>query len=115
MSSTRHPPGGLPGLILSGTPPRPKNPPSPLRLIPADAELVVQTRGPRQLVEAVTTLDYIKDVLALDAYKELLDATQTRRFFQMVAYFERELGVSWPELLDRIGGAATALPTKPAQ
>src|SRR5262245_11647722 len=112
MSSTRYLLGGLLGLVLCVSPLRAEKPPSPLRLIPADAELVVQTRGPRQLVEAVTTLDYIKEVLALDAYKELLDATQTRRFFQMVAYFERELGVSWPELLDRIGGGGAALASK---
>src|SRR6266540_2132993 len=112
MSSTRYLLGGLLGLVLCVSPLRAETPPSPLRLIPADADLVVQTKAPRQLVEAVTSLDYIKELLAIDAYRELLNSTQTRRFFQMVAYFERELGASWPELLDRLGGGGAALATK---
>src|SRR5262249_32274037 len=58
------------------------------------------------------TLDYVKDLQALENVKEFLDSTQTRRFFQLVAWFERELGVSWPELLDRIGGGGAALASK---
>ena len=64
------------------------------------------------IVEAVLSLDYIKDLQKLDAYKEVLDSTQIRRFFQMVSWFERELGASWPELLDRLGGGGAALATK---
>src|SRR5262245_14394704 len=112
MSRIRYLLGGLLGLVLCASPLRAEKPPSPLRLIPAEADLVVQTQGPRQLVEAITTLDYVKNLQELDNVKELLDSTQTRRFFQMVAWFERELGIAWPELLDRIGGGGAALASK---
>jgi len=112
MPSLRHLLGGLLALVLCGSPLRAEKPPSPLRLIPAEADLVLQTKSPRQLVEAIITLDYIKNLQNLDTVKEVLDATQTRRFFQMVAWFERELGASWPELLDRLGGGGAALATK---
>ena len=36
--------------------------------------------------------------------RELLDSTNARRFFQLVAYFEKELGLPWPQLLDRLAG-----------
>src|SRR5262249_18666638 len=111
MPSTRHLLGGLLGLVLCVAPLRADKPP-PLRLLPADADLVIQPRGPRPLPEAGTTTHYVKKLLALDGIKELLDGTQTRRFYQMVAYFERELGVSWPELLDRVGGGGAALAAK---
>src|SRR5690349_18909386 len=105
MRSTRHLLGGFLALALCAGSLRAEVP-SPLRLIPQEVELVVQTKGLRRLVESVTSLDYFKDLLALDPVKQLLDSTQVRRFNQMVAYFEKELGVSRTELLDRLGGAA---------
>jgi hypothetical protein len=104
--------GGLLGLVLCAGPLRAEGPPSPLRLVPADTDLVLQAKSPRQLVETVLTIDYIKDLQKLGAYKEVLDSTQLRRFMQMVAWFERELGASWPELLDRLGGGGAVLATK---
>ena len=108
MRLTRHLVGSLLGLALCSGSLRAETP-SPLRLIPQEAELVLQTKGLRPLVEAVTSLDYFKDVLALDPVKQFLDSTQARRFNQMVAYFEKQLGVSKAELLDRLGvGVALA-------
>jgi hypothetical protein len=103
--------GGLIGLALCVMPLRAETP-SPLRLIPAEADLVVQTAGPRKLVEAVTTVELFKKIQELSNIRERLDSTTIRRFYQMVAYFERELGAAWPELLDRLGGGGAALATK---
>src|SRR5262249_54929086 len=104
--------GGLLGLVLCVSPLRAESPPSPLRLIPGDADLVLQAKSPRQLVETLLRLDYTKELQQLTVYKEVLESTQARRFLQMVSWFERELGASWPELLDRLGGGGAALASK---
>ena len=109
MRLTRHLLGGLLGLALCAGTLRADTLPSPLRLIPQEAELVIQAKAPRQLMETVTSLDYVKQLLAFDIVKEFLDSTQARRFNQMVAYFEKELGVSRLELMDRVGGGGAAL------
>jgi hypothetical protein len=91
---------------------RAETPPSPLRLIPAEADLLVEVKQPRQLAEALTTLDLLKQLNQFAAYKEVLDSTQARRFFQLLAYVEKELGAKWPELLDRLAGGGAAVGVK---
>jgi hypothetical protein len=84
----------------------------PTRLIPADAELVVEVKQPRGLVEAITKLDVVKDLQQIPNVKEFLDSTQYRRFHQLVAYYERELSAGWPELLDKLAGGGAAVGMK---
>jgi len=78
-------------------------------LIPDKAEFLVQIHQPRQLVEAITTFEAFQQLQKLGAAKEVLNSTQYRRFYQLVAYFEKELGAKWPELLDRLAGNGAAL------
>jgi hypothetical protein len=87
-------------------------PASPVRLIPAQADLLVEVRQPRLLIETLTTLDTVKQLQAFPAVKEQLGSTNVRRFYQLVAYFEKELGAPWPELLDRLAGGGAALGVK---
>jgi hypothetical protein len=91
---------------------RAESPPSPLRLIPDVTDVVVEVKQPRQLVEAVTTLDAVKGFMGLEAVQEFYDSTTSRRFYQLLAYFEKELGAKWPELLDKLGGGGAALGIK---
>lgn len=91
---------------------RADQPPSPLDLMPDQGELLIEVPSPRQLVETLTTLDTLKQLEQLGVSKELLNSTQYRRFYQLVAYFEKELGAKWPELLDRLGGNGAALGIK---
>jgi hypothetical protein len=83
--------------------------PTPLRLMPDQADVLVQIDSPRQLVESATTADLFQQFQKLEAIRELYDSTNSRRFYQLVAYFEKNLGCSWPELLDRIGGGGLAI------
>jgi hypothetical protein len=46
------------------------------------------------------------------AVQEQLESTQARRFFQLVAYFEKQLGAQWLTLLDRIAGGGMAFGAK---
>src|SRR5205814_1660594 len=77
-------------VLLAAVPVHAEMPPS--RLIPAQADLVLEVHQPRQLVESITKLDTFKQLQQFAAVKELLDSTQYRRFYQFIAYYEKELG-----------------------
>ncbi len=81
----------------------------PLQLIPKQAGLVVVVEHPRKLAEAVRDLDAYQSAQSLPTVREFLDSTVARRFFRLVAYYERELGAKWPELLDKVAGGGVAL------
>ena len=77
---------------------------SPLRYIPAETDMVIEASNPKNLVEALYYLDTVKKLQEFTSVKELLDSTSYRRFYKLVAYFEKELGAKWPELLDQLSG-----------
>src|SRR5208283_243986 len=93
-------------------PVRAETPPDPLRLIPDQADLVFKIERPRQLVEAIINLDVIKQLQTLEAFKEFNDSTNYRRFYQFLAYFEKQMGGQWPDLVDRLAGGGAALGVK---
>jgi hypothetical protein len=87
-------------------------PRSPIRLIPAQADLLIQVRSPRRLVELVRNLDILQQIQTLPFVKEQLGGTQARRARQLLAYAEKQLGGKWPKLLDGIAGGGAALGLK---
>jgi hypothetical protein len=88
-------------------------PPDPLRLVPSSqADLILKVDKPRRLVETVLGLDALKQLQKLQAVREISDSTNSRRFLQLVAYFEKELGVKWPEMLDRLAGGGAVVAVK---
>jgi hypothetical protein len=91
---------------------RAEAPPDPLRLIPDKADVIIKVDQPRKLVETFYNLEIFKQFLKLDALKEAYDSTNSRRFFQLVAYYEKQLGMKWPDLLDRLAGGGMALGVK---
>ena len=86
--------------------------PSPLRLVPDSADLLVQMHNPRRLVETITNLDAVKKVQQFPYVQELLSSTDGRRYYQLLAYFEKELGANRLELLDRLAGGGVVLAAK---
>jgi hypothetical protein len=112
MHPFRHILGGLACALALAACARADAPPSPLRLVPDQADFVVQVHQPRRLVETATSSDLLKQVRTLDAFKEFFDSTNYRRFYQLVAYVEKELGMPWPQLLDRLAGGGMALGVK---
>lgn len=84
----------------------------PARLLPEQTDLLIQVPQPRKLVETMLALDTLEQFQQLAPIRELLDSTNARRFRQLVAYFEKELGVPWPQLLDRLAGRGAALGVK---
>jgi hypothetical protein len=89
-----------------------KAPPSPLRLIPVEADAFAEVPSPRKLVETGLDLQIYKQLKNFPAARELLDNTKLRRGKQLLAYFEKELGAKWPDLLDRLAGGGIAAGAK---
>ena len=86
--------------------------PDPLRFIPDKAELILKIEQPRQLVEGFTQLDSFKQAQQLEPVRKFLDSAQARRLLEFLAYYERDLGAKWPELLDKLAGGGIALGAK---
>src|ERR1700738_5088818 len=65
----------LAALLLVGgaAPARADAPPDPLRLVPKEADLVVEVPQPRRLVEAFTTLDVLKQLGQFDQLPDLVE------------------------------------------
>jgi hypothetical protein len=85
---------------------------SPLALVADSADLLVQIKSPRRLVENLTNLDAVKQLQQFPSVKEFLNSTTARRNYQFLAYFEKELGADRLELLDRLAGDGVVLATK---
>lgn len=86
--------------------------PSPLRLLPAEADLLLHVPSPGRLIKSVEAFEAVQQFLALDAVKEQLGGTTARRAGQLLRYFEKELAGQWPELLDRLAGGGLAVAGK---
>jgi hypothetical protein len=86
--------------------------PSPLLLIPAEADLLLEVKDPRRLADLVRKLDLVGRLQAFPVVKEQLASTQARRGQQLLAWVERKLGRAWPELLGQLAGGGAALGVK---
>ena len=91
---------------------RADGPPDPLRLIPKQADLVLKVDSPRKLLDAITSVEPLRQLSQFTAVREALDSTNFRRFRQLIDYYEKELGASWPDLLDRAAGGGVAFAVK---
>jgi hypothetical protein len=112
MSRSRHLLGGLACLALLAGAARADAPPSPLNLVPAETDLLVQVKEPRRLIEALTSFEAVQQLQQFPAAREFLNSTNARRARQLIAYFERELGAPWPELVERLAGGGAAVAVK---
>jgi hypothetical protein len=80
----------------------------PLRFLPEQTDVIVKVERPRPLIESVLKHDLAKQAQELQIVRDLLDAPNFRRFFQLVGHFEKELGAPWPELIDKLAGGGMA-------
>jgi hypothetical protein len=112
MRLYRHLVGGLICLALLGGVARAEAPPDPLRLVPEQADLLVKVDSPRRLIETGMSSDLFKAARALPPVRDFYDSTNARRFYQLVGYFEKELGAKWPDLLDNLAGGGVVLAVK---
>jgi hypothetical protein len=87
----------------------------PLRFFPQSADAIIKVEKPRALVEAILHHDLAKDAQNLQIVRDFLDGVDARRFFQLLAYYERELGGAWPDLIDKLAGGGIAVALKYGQ
>ena len=101
------------GLVLIlGNVGRAENPPDPLRLVTSEADLFLKIERPRKLVETGLNLDAFKQLRQLEAVQEIDDSTNFRRLYQLVGYYEKELRMSWPEIVDKVAGGGIVVSAK---
>ena len=76
--------------------------PHPLRYIPAEANLVLRIEKPRRFAETITQHKLVRELQQLAFAREAFDSQAFQRFLQLVRYYEQDLGMKWPDLLDRL-------------
>ena len=91
---------------------RADGPKDPLRFVPKQAEVVFKVERPRALLEAVQNHELVQEALKIAGVRELYDSTNYRRLFQLIAYFEKELGRDRYELLDALTGGGVVVAGK---
>src|SRR5262245_11574891 len=91
---------------------RAEAPPDPLRLVPEQADLFFKIERPRQLLDAVHYDQLLEELQKLPPVREQFDSTNVRRLLQILAHFEKELGLNRMQMLDRIAGGGAVLAVK---
>src|SRR5258708_38056881 len=69
-------------------------------------------RSPRTLVETALNHDLLREMRQLPFVREQLQSQPVQRFLQLVKYYEDDLGVKWPEMLDKLAGRGITIATK---
>lgn len=90
---------GLPTAKLAAVPPT-----EPRWLHSAKPLVVLEVDDPRLLVNRLLRYAELPELMRFPAYREFLDSTGRRRFMQLLAHLEKELGCSTEEMLDRLAG-----------
>src|SRR5262249_28612641 len=81
---------------------RADGPKDPLRFVPRQAEVVAKIERPRALLEAIEKHELVQEAFKISGIRDLYDSTNQRRLYQLIAYFEKELGKNKYELLDAL-------------
>jgi Protein of unknown function (DUF3352) len=81
-----------------------QEPVNPLQLVPAQADWVVKIDQPSRVVESLYQHEVVKDWLKLEGVRDFFDTTNFRRLIQLKDFFEKKLGVSGLDMLDRLAG-----------
>jgi hypothetical protein len=112
----RHLPGWLTCVVvfLCSTPVRADDNQTadPLRFVPGQAELVFKVEDPAKIAQTIFNLDQVREVLNLDIVREFYESTNSRRFLQLLGYFEKQLGHQRFDLLDRLAGGGIVVAAK---
>ncbi len=82
-----------------------------LRYVPKQADAALIVDRPRQLADAIKRFEPFRQLTTFSAAKEQIESTNTKQFINLIGYYEKALGKSWPELLDTLagGGACVAI------
>lgn len=81
----------------------------PLRFVPGEAEWVTKVDRPRDILHAVEKNVLFQEAQKLAGFRELYDTTNVQQLFQLVAYFEKQLGKNRDEILDDISSGGLVI------
>jgi hypothetical protein len=84
----------------------------PLRFVPSHAEAVAKIDRPRELLETVLQNELFQQAQKLAGVREYYDSTNFQRVYQLIAYFEKQLGKTKEELLDELGAGGIVVAAK---
>jgi hypothetical protein len=99
-------------LSLATTPVQAQKSADPLRLVPDVADFVAKVEQPRQLIDLAMKAATMKELQGFNAYREFYNSTNYRRGVQLIGYFEKQLGKSWPELVEQLAGGGAVVAAK---
>lgn len=99
-------------LLLSVSGASAQGPKDPLRFVPIQAEWVVTVKNPGDLIALVEKHAVFQNTLKLAGGRELYDTTNFQRLYQLIAFFEKELGQSRDELVADLGAGGVVLAAK---
>ena len=77
--------------------------------VPAACTLAVVVDNPRRLAETIPALPGVAAAVPLPAVQEVLRSPTVRKLAELVAYYERDLGADWPDILDRVAGGGVTV------
>ncbi len=87
----------------------------PLRFVPGQAEFVVTIRNPPGVISMVEKRDVFQNALKLAGVREFYDTANFHRFYQLVRYFEKELGQDRDGILADLSAGGVAIAAKLTQ
>ena len=85
---------------------------NPLRFLPSQVEWVVKIDRPRELFNAVEKNDLFEQAQKLAGVREFYDTTNFQQLYQLIAYFEKQLGKSRDEIIDELASGGIVLGAK---
>ena len=81
----------------------------PLRFVPSNAEVVVKVDRPREVLEAVEKNELFQQAQKLAGIREYYDSTNFQQLYQLIAYFEKELGKNRNEIVNDLSAGGVVL------
>ncbi len=98
--------------LLSALPASAQPAKDPLRFVPSQAEWIVKADRPRELVEIVEKNELFQEAQKLAGVREYYDTTAFQQLYQLIAYYEKQLGKSRDEIIDDISAGGVVLAAK---
>src|SRR5262245_57982042 len=81
----------------------------PLRFVPSEAEWVIKVDRPRDVLHAVQKNELFHEAKKLAGFREYFDTTNVQQIYQLVAYFEKQLGKNRDEIVDDISAGGLVI------
>jgi hypothetical protein len=85
---------------------------STLKLVPVQANLVIQFENPRTAVETFLNHDVTKQTLQLPFVRRQLETPDFEKFLYLIEYYEKDLGAKWPEMIEKLAGGGLTISAK---